>query len=677
MAAESGRKPRWFVAVGVCFFLGILFLQLALTADRNSITWDEDDHVYAGYRSLKNGDFGINPEHPPMVKMVAAVPILNMALKLPTVHDNRFFKTDAFLGGKDFIFNNDANTIVFRTRLAAALFTLLLALLVFLATREMFGTAAGFIALAILVFDPNLLAHGAVVTTDVALSCFMFATVYAYYRFSKAPSWTRLMLVAVGAGLTLASKHTGILIFPMLVMLAIYELVRGRKEGQVNTVRHAARLAGGLVAVGVLAVVILWAFYGFRYEARPDGLKLTPSMQEFANQVSHPREVKLLNAMAKYKLLPESYLYGLADVRIMGDFYRSYVLEKSYAHGVWFYFPIAFLVKSTATFMLLLLLAVVAIAMKKLTCWRELLYLTIPPAFHFLVAMSSKMNIGVRHILPVYVFGAVLIAGAVSAFIKQDRRWAYAVAVLIAFQAVSSARTFPAYVAYANEFWGGPSQTYKYLTDSNVDWAQQLKSTKRYLEQRGIKDCWFVYFGEGVIETNYYGVPCKPLPTMDSLWVEKKIAPPAAIDGTVLISAGDLSGFEFGEGPTLNPYEQFKHIKPTAVIDYGVFVYEGHFEIPLAAAIGHAQKAWDLMGQKQPEQALVEAQRAAELAPDSVMAQRTLGDALTALNRRDEARACYERALTLATTVQPEFQADAVPELQKKIASLSSGTPTM
>src|SRR5208283_4215196 len=114
-------------------------------------------------------------------------------------------------GGKDFLFKNNADAMLFRARMAVSIFTLLLGLLVFLAAKEMFGTGAAFIALALLVFDPNLLAHGAVVGTDAALSCFMFASIYAFYRYVKAPSAWHLMVAGVATGLVLASKHTGIL----------------------------------------------------------------------------------------------------------------------------------------------------------------------------------------------------------------------------------------------------------------------------------------------------------------------------------------------------------------------------------------------------------------------------------------------------------------------------------
>ena len=145
---------------------------------------------------------------------------------MPVLQD-RMFKHEAFLGGKDFFFKNDANAMLFRARMAVTFFTLLLALLVFLAAQEMFGTVAGFIALGLLVFDPNLLAHGAVVGTDVGLSCFTFASVYAFYRYVKAPSPWRLIVVGIATGLALVCKHTGILVFPMLFLLAIWEVWRG------------------------------------------------------------------------------------------------------------------------------------------------------------------------------------------------------------------------------------------------------------------------------------------------------------------------------------------------------------------------------------------------------------------------------------------------------------------
>jgi tetratricopeptide (TPR) repeat protein len=243
------------------------------------------------------------------------------------------------------------------------------------------------------------------------------------------------------------------------------------------------------------------------------------------------------------------------------------------------------------------------------------------------------------------------------------------VGVLLLVHVASSVLAFPNYIAYANELWGGPSQTHKYLTDSNSDWGQQLKSVKQYLDQRGVKECWFVYFAAGVVEPDYYGIPCKPLPTINTLWLNLPIDVPASIEGTVLISASNLSGVEFGPGP-LDPYGQFKLLKPTAVIDRGVFVFDGKFDLPLGAAIGKVQKARNLVAEKQLEQALQEAQAAVALAPDSIQTQLALGDVLREMGQPQEARARYEKALELAKTIEPEFQIRHLPGIQERFESL-------
>jgi dolichyl-phosphate-mannose--protein O-mannosyl transferase len=199
-----------------------------------SISWDEGDHLFAGYMSLKHGDLGLNPEHPPLVKMVAALPLLGMNLRVPELQ-GRNFKVETFLDGKDFNAWNLAQGILFRARMAASFFTLLLALLVFLAAREMFGITAGFIALALFAFDPSFLAHGALVTTDAGVSCFIFASIYAFYRYAKAPSVGRVVVLGMATGLAFASKHTGVLMVPMLIVLAICEIIRHPRRASGET----------------------------------------------------------------------------------------------------------------------------------------------------------------------------------------------------------------------------------------------------------------------------------------------------------------------------------------------------------------------------------------------------------------------------------------------------------
>ena len=634
---------------------------------RESQTWDEANHIFCGYRTWTHGDFGLNPEHPPLVKLLATAPLLWSQWKTPELEE-RFFKEDAFLRGKEFLYQNDPEKILSRTRAAAAILTLLTALVVFFATREMFGRGAAFIALILLTFDPNLLAHGALVTTDVGFACFMLLSVYMFYRFVKSPSALRLLMVGASVGLALVVKHTGVFVLPILFLLAVCEIILYRLG-----IKHAFKILGSLVLIALIGWVVLWSFYRFRYDARPDGLQLNPPLAEYVKGLE-PHEAWPISVMARWHILPESYLYGMADIKLTANYYTSYVLGKVYAHSVWFYFPVTFLIKSTVGVLALFLLSLAVIATRRLSSGREILFLVVPPMVYLTVALTTGMNIGVRHVLIVYVFFYVLIGGAVWALIGKSRRWAYIVGVLLLVHVVSSLMTFPNYIAYGNELWGGPSQTHNYLSDSNADWGEQLKSVKQYLDQRGIKDCWFVYFAEGVAEPSYYGIPCKPMPTINTLWLNLPIDVPSSINGPVLISASNLSGLEYGPG-SLNPYSQFKLLAPTAVIDRGVFVFDGKFDLPLAAAISKAHKAQNLIQAKQLDQAFQEAQAAVALAPDSIQAQLALGDVLREMGQPQQARTIYEKALELAKTIEPEFQIRSIPGIEERLQSVASAEP--
>ena len=584
---------------------------------------------------------------------------------------HRFFKEEAYFGGRALLYGNapafSADDLILRARLAVAGVAMLLGLLVFLCGKEMFGTGVGLLALTILVFEPNVVAHGAFVTTDMGVSCFLLTTVYAFYRYAKEPSGGRMALAGICMGLALATKHSAILIIPALVLLALVELCFPDQVTPLFTFgdkwKKLLRLTRALLVIGALSLVVLWAFYGFRYSARPDGLKLDPSLVDYVRPLK-PHEAQSLLLAARFHFLPEAYLYGLADARGLANTMASYIFGKVYEHGVWFYFPSVFVIKSTLGFLGLLALSVAAIVTLKVRRPRELLFLTIPPIFYFYVAAHSGLNIGARHILPVYIFCCVLAAAGAYAWARQNRRVAYAVAALLFLHAASSLHAYPDYIAYSNELWGGPKETYKTLTDT--DWAQELKATKTYLDQHDVKQCWIAYLAAPFILPSDYGIPCKLLPTYDTLSTDAQYTVPPHIEGPVLISAGDLSGFEFGSN-VLNPYRSFQDRKPDAMIEDGILVYNGSFDVPLASALSHVQESSRLLLNRQYEPALAEAQIAAQVAPDALQTQLALGDALAATGKLDEAKVAYRHAMQIAQTMEPDAQAIWVPLIKTEL----------
>ena len=569
-------------SLAVAILLLVLFLQLLAVNRRTSMTWDEGHHLFDGYTILTQHDFGLNPEVPPLAKALAALPLLPLHLHVPTL-GGRDSQLEAFVDGRDFLFGNDANQLLLRGRLAISLFTLLLGLLVFLAGQEIFSTTTGLLALAFLVFDPLLLAHGALVTTDAGITCLVFASVYAWCRYTRCPSTWRLLLTGIVVGLALALKFTGIFLIPTLALLILAEAISRR------SLRVAARRSAALAAVVCLALTVLWGSYGFRYAARPHGLVQNPTLVNYLQEYARVSNPHLLALLARYHVLPEAYLWGLANTKLTEYRDVSYLFGTIHRHGTWLYFPACIAIKSTLPFLALLALAIfVAVRYPELR-QRWLLLLT-PVAVFLALAMHSDMNIGARHILPIYPFLYLIGASALALLIRQNRRWLFAAALLLVFQAATSLRSFPGYIAYANEVWGGPQNVHRYLSDSNSDWGQQLKTAAAYLRSRNLTDCWMAYTASGVADERFYGVTCRPLPTVVNLWwIPVPMNVPPHIDGTVLISDDELEGIDLPVGQP-NPYAAFKTLKPTAILDGGILVYDGHFDTSLASGLVDAAR---------------------------------------------------------------------------------------
>jgi 4-amino-4-deoxy-L-arabinose transferase-like glycosyltransferase len=640
--------------------------QVGFIVHRASLTWDEGDHMFAAYMMAHTGDYGLNPEHPPLVKFLAAVPLIGRNLWVPQLQ-NRDFKTEAYMSGREWVARNDGdrNQMVFQMRMAAGLLTLAFTLVVFLAAREWFGDAAGLIALVLAVFDPTILAHSALVTTDIGVSLFFLASIYCFYRYVKHPSIPRLLLAGVVAGLLLATEHSGILLAPMLVLLIGWELVAAPK----GTRKHLAlRLSGAFVAMVVLGVVVLWAFYGFRYAARPAGLALSTPLSEFVAPLSHFNAAVIM-AFAHMHLLPESYLMGLVDVKRMAQYYPTFIFGKVLTHGVLWYFPVVILIKATLGLLALTALSFFAIFTGKLRKGRELAYVLIPCLFYLAVAIAAGMNIGARHLLPALTFVFILAAAGITALADSNKRWAWVGAVLILAHVGSALAVFPNGMAYANEAWGGPKNTYKLLSDANVDWAQQLYQVKAWQDRNPGEECWFSYFGYPVIDPATYGITCHRLPNLGTAWLGGADLTPPVINGSVLLSAGDLSGCEW---PTnrVNPVAQFQQLEPSESIDYAVMVYRGSFQVKQAAALSRAQHAYELLSKGKPADALPLAREAVNLDPEELTSQTALGDISAALGQKDEARKAWQAALALAKQFEPDAQASYVPDLEAKLKKL-------
>jgi 4-amino-4-deoxy-L-arabinose transferase-like glycosyltransferase len=659
---HAGVRKIWILAA-VATLLVTFGAELFFSIRQESQTFDESAHIYAGYSYWKHADFGINPEHPPLVKLIATLPLLPLRLNVQPP-PNIYFRGASAVGGIQFLYSQNADALLFRARIAASTFALALALLVFASGYEMFGAGTAFLALVLVVFEPNILAHGALVTTDTAVACCLFAAVYTFYRYVKGSSILRLVVCGIATGLALAAKHSGLLIFPTLVTLAAIEIVWRRpgpesdnhQKARAETQgRQTLRLLGALATITAISVTVLWAFYGFRYAARPGNMEITPPTAVFLESLHRPSEAGLIRFSERHHLLPESYLYGLTDVAILSHEGRpAFLLGRLYPQGRWFYFPAAFVIKSTLGFLLLLIFLIAAKGMLRAEVRRETLFLATPPVIFFSVAVASKLDIGLRHILPIYPFLIVLAAAGAWTLARQSRRWAYAVAVLFIFHVASSLRAYPNYLPYSNEIWGGPSNTYKVLADSNVGWEGGLKGVQKYLNSRQISRCWFAY--DGPVDPDYYHIPCSPLPTLLSFVFRRRQDPvPEEIQGPVLLGSQELTGFDLGP-EDMNAYAQFSKLRPEAVLQGEVLVFNGSFNVPKVSAESHFILANSLLNRGHPDQALLEAKTAAALYPDFIFAHEMLAALYAKGQQPEQALREYQTALHIYQTVHPEFQ---------------------
>ena len=659
------RTTKTGIAAAIVLVL-IFLAQCVSAAKRDSVSWDESQHLYSGWLSWKHADFGFNPEVPPLVKMWCAIPLLHRDIAQPA-YIGGSFKKEGFVLGQRFLAANGIDRTLIPARLMAVLLSALLAITVFLAALEMYGQTAALLALALFCFDPNFLAHGAFITTDIGASLTLLLSIYLFYRVLKVPSIVRVVLLGIAVGMTLTAKFTGIFVVPMMVVIWLLDLWNRR---DVENAEHGSLSGRQLIivfaAISAIGLFFVWAIYRFRFAARPVNLSLDPATSQYMQELSSPYSRSLMLWVAKHHLLPEAYLYGLADTKISAASLPSYLFGNLTHQASRWYYPAALTIKSTLPFLILLLVTIVALASRRWKIRREAIVLMVPPAVLFIIASTSDIGIGFRHLFPIFPMLYIMIAGCAVHLVNENRKLAYALAAMLLWQIGTSELSRPGLVAYANEAWGGPTKTHLYLTDSNTDWGQQLRYVKKYLDEHPNEPCYFAYFEQGPVDFQDYGVRCQVLPTGSGSWTgmsSVRFGSNPNVSGLILVSDGVVAGADI-PGKT-NPYAHFQTLRPDAVIDRAVYVYKGQFNLGPAAALEHVEASETLLLQGRAQEALAEAELGKRLDPGSATAWEAEGDALQALGRPAEAQLAYRNALQ-APELDAVFQKELVTTLRKK-----------
>jgi hypothetical protein len=456
---------------------------MVTTAVQQTPTIDEPVYLTASTVYLREHSVRFNPEHPPLGKLImeAGLAFAHPRLDAAYVAPRGSYGATQRAVSRHLMYEsgNDPQRLLLAARLPMILLTLLFGLVVFAFARDLTGPVGGLLALTLYAFTPDLITHGSLATLDVPAAGFVLTSVWLLWRARGRP---RLYLPAAGLalGAALATRANTLAVVPVLLALILWT---GR--------RNLPRALAAAATVCALAVAVVWVAY----------LVVDPHLRWTASDAV-PALHGLRRLAADLLPFPPSYRDGVRlQFGIDSRGAETFLFGRHYDGPVWYYLPAAMLVK-TPLGMLALWLAAVLVLVSVPRFRTAAPYLLIPPAVLFAAVAASNRDYGTRYAIFVPMFGAV----AAAALVTLRWRWAaLTTAALTLFVAVSSARTFPYYLPYSNEAFGGPADTYRQLHDSNVDWGQDLGRLAEHLRSRYPGErVWLVYKGSGV--PAYYGI---------------------------------------------------------------------------------------------------------------------------------------------------------------------------
>jgi len=452
--------------------------------------------------------------------------------------------------------------------------------------KELFGNKAGLLTLFLFSFSPTFLSQGRLVTTDVAAVLGLVLSTYFWLKFLKNPTQKNIISAGLIFGLAMLFKFSLVLLIPFFVIITlIYAWLKAEKQKY----KFLKYIGLGLL-VGIIGMVfIVWPVYQFHISNFPAERQLRDT-QFILSTTAIPEPLITLNVwMAQQPILRpfSQFLLGLlmaTNRSATGN--TTYFLGKISAEGWRTYFPIVYSIKEPLAFHILTLIALLYAAwLIKKPFWQntgsriskwikshfpEFAMLTFL-AIYWATTLTSNLNIGVRHLLPVFPFTMILVSGTIKCLLKEPfLKLKYGVlGILLLWQAISVASIYPHFLAYFNELAGGPDNGYLYVVDSNLDWGQDLKRLNNWLEENKIDKIYVDYFGGG--DTQYY-LKEKYAPWWGTR--DKSEFPKGnylAVSATLLQGGRGKPGLGFTQ-PT-DYYDWLNRYQPTTKIGYSIFVY--------------------------------------------------------------------------------------------------------
>ena len=640
--ATAGLSERPAFVRHLLFFTAVIaiiaaaIVRSSITTSLDSFTYDEAYHIGAGVAYVKTGDFRLNPEHPPLVKLWTGAYLslfdYEMSPYRPLsdkVDERSFVENDVYN-------NNDFDLIQSRARAAMLVLNGLLLLIFALAARRVFGDIIAIGATVFLAIDPTVAAHMPVVMTDLPVALTSGASILlAVHAFR---TWRVADLIAASAllGLALSSKHSAVITVIAVSLIGFVMVIYASAE---SPVARRLRRAGSVAAVLVGAVVVLWAFYFFQYYESP-ATKEDQFNRPLADKIS---DVKTpiyrtgLTVMSDVHLFPRSYTWGLADTIRAGAEGRvgdALVWGKLYyGTGPWFFAPLMIAVKIPLGLLLLIVLGAGVIVFRRTP--REfdapVIALVVLSAVWILFVIKGSSYGGIRHLLPVYTLLSVLASVALYRAVSKRSHLQRVTTALGLAAALVLAVPLMRPWEYFNEIAGGPADAHKYFDGEGLDLYQRNNEIRTYYRN--------VLKPQGDVPFVFYLTP----PVNDRSKIFDEVSgrderwKGDTATGTFMIGANEMSPSFFFDKKV------FRDAEP--VTRFGnLFVFQGTFDIRPLRAQGLAYNAaFQIYGpEPNTEKAIEMLAESARLDPSAFFVALELGNQYLKLGKRHEALQAYE-----------------------------------
>lgn len=487
------------IGVAAASLLACFAAQAVLSMKDKSVTVDEITYITAGYYHLRTGDFHYNMTNPPLMKIVAGLPLLLLNPALPEIEGDPdgWDAIEEWQYARRFLYENrvDADRMLFAARLPIVALGVILGVLVFVWTSELYGRSAGLLALFLYAFSPNILAHTRLATQDLGVALIVFSASYFFWRYTTRHQLSALLASAVIVGCGILTKTTAGFIAPIF---AVYYLVGALASNEfgvdarfpgvdrlgANQLRKRQLLTAAWIGVIFGGVILAVVNLGYGFQGTFAGIPLIPSAFQ------------------------KSILFQLRLSSFGGVFFAGDIYEGS----LWYILFPTILLKTPVPMLLLAAVAATRIAIRRRAQEGEILILAAIGVFIGLFVLLNNLGTILRYVLPIYPFAFVLVGRLATEAFPHRAITTVAGTALALWYLAGTLSVFPHYLAYFNEVAGGPANGHKFLAESNLDWGQDLKGLKTYMTDNGIDRIALGYFGSA--DADYYGIDYDYLPSV-------------------------------------------------------------------------------------------------------------------------------------------------------------------